>query len=318
MHRRQLPGPSSSASASPVTDSGASPDEPQRVPGDPAPRPLSTSTAPPATIDVQSGGRRQPAGLARAERGDPQRRVRRWPGDHRVRGAGRRPPAASRRPRSPTSRGALLHSSADRPARRAAPTSGRSAPAPRALRIQPEGVVALSVHDAGAGAHPLREPAVHDAGVAPGVLVHQGARQHPGDDLGVAVRMVGDSRCPERTRSSLCTSSAPNADVARVVVLAEGEAVPGVGPVGERAESPRSPVHLDPRLVHPASIAGSVRGCALGSVGGRLVRCARKRPRNPAPDDRLVRCARRRPDSASRGGRLVRCARKRPWISALA
>ena len=58
--------------------------------------------------------------------------------------------------------------------------------------------------------------------------------------------------------------------------------MPGVGPVGERAESPRSPAHLDPRLVHPASIAGSVRACALGSVGGRLVRCAQRTPRNPA------------------------------------
>ena len=77
-------------------------------------------------------------------------------------------------------------------------------------RVEPEGVVALGVHDARPGAHPLREPAVHDAGVAPGVLVHQRARQHPGDDLRVAVRMVGIAAPGRGPGPSLCTSSAPN------------------------------------------------------------------------------------------------------------
>src|SRR3954470_21941575 len=55
--------------------------------------------------------------------------------------------------------------------------------------LQPPGVVLLAVLDPGAVAHPLGQTRIDDAVVARGVLVHQGALHHPGDDLHVPVRV---------------------------------------------------------------------------------------------------------------------------------
>src|SRR3546814_5171087 len=64
--------------------------------------------------------------------------------------------------------------------------------------LDPPGVVLLGVQDAGAGAHPLGQARVDHALVALGVLVHEGALKHPGDDLHVTVRM-GLERSEEHT-----------------------------------------------------------------------------------------------------------------------
>src|SRR5688500_2163047 len=48
---------------------------------------------------------------------------------------------------------------------------------------EPPGVVLLRVEDAGAGAHPLGQPGVDDAGVTGGVLMDERALQHPRHDL---------------------------------------------------------------------------------------------------------------------------------------
>src|SRR3954470_11615524 len=53
--------------------------------------------------------------------------------------------------------------------------------------LQAPGVVLLAVQDPGAGAHPLGQARVDDAVVPGGVLVHQRALHHPGDDLHVPV-----------------------------------------------------------------------------------------------------------------------------------
>ena len=76
--------------------------------------------------------------------------------------------------------------------------------------------------------------------------MHQRPGQHPGEDLGVDVRMVRVARSgPDPV--VVVHQQRPEADVARVVVGAEGEAVPGVGAArsgcgtGSPPGAPRSP-----------------------------------------------------------------------------
>ena len=85
------------------------------------------------------------------------------------------------------------------------------------------------MQDAAAGAHPLRQPRVDHAVVAGGVLVDQGALEHPGDDLHVLVR-VGVEPGAGVDDVVVVDQQQPVVGVGRVVVVAEGERVLGVQP----------------------------------------------------------------------------------------
>ena len=91
------------------------------------------------------------------------------------------------------------------------------------------GVVLLRVEDAAAGAHPLRQPRVDHAVVAGGVLVDQGALEHPGDDLHVLVR-VGVEPGAGVDDVVVVHQQQPVVGVGAVEVVAEGERVLGVQP----------------------------------------------------------------------------------------
>ena len=100
----------------------------------------------------------------------------------------------------------LLRTTGRARARRAAATSARTASA----RLRPGCVVALRVQHPAARAHPLHQAGVDDAGVAVRVLVDQAALEHPGDDLGVAVR-VGVVAAARRRRRRRCARRARRA-----------------------------------------------------------------------------------------------------------
>ena len=105
--------------------------------------------------------------------------------------------------------------------------------------------------------------------------------QHPGDDLGVAMRMVGIARSGAY-QVVVVDQQLTEGDVARVVVLAEGEAVVGFGPVGAGEETLLRPTQLnarrnDPRRAHWFSIAGLVKRRAVDS-GVRSPHVASSRP----------------------------------------
>ncbi len=106
------------------------------------------------------------------------------------------------------------------------------------MRVAAEapGVVLLRVQDPAAGAHPLGQARVDHAGVPLGVLVDEGAFQHPGHDLHVAVR-VGVEAEPRHDAVVVAHQQQAVVRVGRVVVIAKAEAVLRVEPTGLRAEA---------------------------------------------------------------------------------
>src|SRR5512132_1645604 len=82
--------------------------------------------------------------------------------------------------------------------------------------------------------------------------------EHPGDDLGVLMRMIGIAG-PCAYQIVIVDQQRPKGDVAGIVMLAEGEAVVSFGPVGPREETQPRSTHLnagrlDPRRAHWFSI----------------------------------------------------------------
>src|SRR3954447_8134846 len=138
--------------------------------------------------------------------------------------------------------------------------------------LQP-GVVLLAVQDAGAGAHPLGQAGVDDAVVAGGVLVHQGALHHPGDDLHVPVRMGLE---PEARRHDIVVvdQQQPVVLVVVVVVVAEREGVLAVQPPDPGAEPLVGAAYVDPRGEGGRAHVGAPRrrggwgSCGLPPDGG--------------------------------------------------
>ena len=113
-------------------------------------------------------------------------------------------------------------------------------------------VVLLRVQDAGAGAHPLRQPRVDHARVARGVLVHQRPAQHPGDDLHVAVR-VGVEPGAGRDDVVVVHQQQPVVGVRGVVVAAERERVVRVEPGDAGGEAVGRAADVDRRSRHAST-----------------------------------------------------------------
>src|ERR1700730_9549056 len=84
--------------------------------------------------------------------------------------------------------------------------------------------------NAGARAHALRETRIQLAVIALGVVVIEAAREHPGDDLHVLMR-VGTETGAGLDAVVVRHEQQPVVRVGRVVMLAEAEAVPAVEPV---------------------------------------------------------------------------------------
>ncbi len=103
------------------------------------------------------------------------------------------------------------------------------------------GGVELAVHDAGAGAHPLPLVRADDLAVAHAVAVLQPARDDVGQNLHVAVPVRAEA-LPRSDAVFVNHAQAPEAHVARVVVVAERESVVRVEPpvVGVPALAGRS------------------------------------------------------------------------------
>jgi hypothetical protein len=126
-------------------------------------------------------------------------------------------------------------------------------------RIDPVGIVALSVHNARTCAHPLGQSGKDQPRVAMRVLMDQQAGKYPGDDLGVMmgmVRVTGSDAHPV----VIVDHETTEGDVRRIVVLAEGKAVVGLGPISPGEETLPRPTDLDardrdPRRAHWFSIA---------------------------------------------------------------
>src|SRR3954465_9594637 len=126
--------------------------------------------------------------------------------------------------------------------------------------LQAPGVVLLAVQDPGAGAHPLGQARVDDAVVPGGVLVHQRALHHPGDDLHVPMR-VGLEAEARRHDVVVVDQQQPVVLVVVVVVVAEREGVLAVQPPDLGAEP----------LVGAADVDARVEGWSahVGSSGRR-------------------------------------------------
>ena len=124
---------------------------------------------------------------------------------------------------------------------------------------QPPGVVLLAVQDAGARAHPLGQARVDHPRVALGVLVHQRALQHPGDDLHVLVRM-GLEAGARLDDVVVVDQQQPVVGVGPVVVTAEAEAVLAVQPAQAGLEPLVGAADVDLR---------GQRGGHVGSFTGR-------------------------------------------------
>src|SRR3954447_324854 len=139
--------------------------------------------------------------------------------------------------------------------------------------LQAPGVVLLAVLDTGAGAHPLSQARVDHAVVARGVLVHQGALHHPGDDLHVPVRMGLE---PEARRHDVVVvdQQQPVVLVVVVVVVAEREGVLAVQPPDPGAEPLVGAAYVDPRGEGGRAHVGAPRrrggwgSCGLPPDGG--------------------------------------------------
>src|SRR3954469_177103 len=144
--------------------------------------------------------------------------------------------------------------------------------------LQPPGVVLLAVLDPGAGAHPLSQAGVDDAVVARGVLVHQGALHHPGDDLHVAVRVGLE---PEARRHDVVVvdQQQPVVLVVVVVVVAEREGVLAVQPPDLGAEPIVGAADVDARGEGgSAHVGSSGRGRDEDRAG-----CRRAQPAGGGP-----------------------------------
>ncbi len=170
---------------------GGRPRHPQRVPRSQRTDDLQHPRAPRSTNRCASG----PAGSSRDTPGREHASPRAWrPRCRAVTAASGWPPEATGTqsgPRAVARRPGPGRRTAAARARRGAATSGRSGPGGgRAGRGM--GVVPLGVHHPGPRAHPLRQPGYHHPAVAGGVGVHEGALRHPGEDLGVGVRVVGE------------------------------------------------------------------------------------------------------------------------------
>src|SRR3954469_6498211 len=128
--------------------------------------------------------------------------------------------------------------------------------------LQAPGVVLLAVLDPGAGAHPLGQARVDDAVVARGVLVHQGALHHPGDDLHVPVRVGLE---PEARRHDVVVvhQQQPVVLVVVVVVVTEREGVLAVQPADLGAEPLVGAADVDAR-----GEGGSAHGGSSGRRAG--------------------------------------------------
>src|SRR3954470_15010840 len=143
--------------------------------------------------------------------------------------------------------------------------------------LQPPGVVLLAVLDPGAGAHPLGQTRIDDAVVARGVLVHQGALHHPGDDLHVPVRvgLEPEARCHDVV---VVDQQQPVVLVVVVVVVAEREGVLAVQPPDPGAEPLGGAADVDAR-----GEGGSAHVGSSGRRGGmRMGRAAAGRSRRAA------------------------------------
>ncbi len=116
----------------------------------------------------------------------------------------------------------------------------------RPARQRP-GVVLLRVEDAGAGAHPLGQAGVDDAGGAGGVLVDQRPLQHPGDDLHVAVGVRLEALAGQHDVVVVDQQEAV-VGVVGIPVAAEAERVLGVEPADPGFEAVVGPADVDLRL----------------------------------------------------------------------
>src|SRR4051795_12088643 len=125
--------------------------------------------------------------------------------------------------------------------------------------LQPPGVVLLAVQDPGAGAHPLGQARVDDAVVPGGVLVHQRALHHPGDDLHVPVRVRLEAEA-RRHDVVVVDQQQPVVLVVVVVVVAEREGVLAVQPPDLGAEPFIGAADVDAR--------GEGGSAHVGSSGG--------------------------------------------------
>jgi hypothetical protein len=115
------------------------------------------------------------------------------------------------------------------------------------------------VQDPGAGAHPLRQAGVDDAGMPGGILVHQRALEHPGDDLHVLVRVRLESGS-RRDHVVVADQQQAVVGVQRVVVAGEREGVLGVQPRQPGLEPVTGPADIDRRRKRPGD-AGHRRSC---------------------------------------------------------
>src|SRR3954467_750674 len=131
--------------------------------------------------------------------------------------------------------------------------------------LQAPGVVLLAVQDPGAGAHPLGQARVDDAVVPGGVLVHQRALHHPGDDLHVPVR-VGLEAEARRHDVVVVDQQQPVVLVVVVVVVAEREGVLAVRPPDPGAEPVVGAADVDAR-----GKGGSAHVGASGRRGGMRI-----------------------------------------------
>ena len=108
----------------------------------------------------------------------------------------------------------------------AACRSRRASARPARTGSAPTGSGDLGVHHARAGRQHLHRAGHDHAGVPVVVGVRAAPRQHPGDDLEVAVRVVGEAGAG-REQVVVVADQRPEADVLGVVVGAERERVPG-------------------------------------------------------------------------------------------
>jgi hypothetical protein len=82
------------------------------------------------------------------------------------------------------------------------------------------------------------------------VFVYECSRKYPGDNLGVAMGMVGIAG-PDAYQVVIVDHETTEGDIRRIVVTAEGEAVVRLGPVSPGAETLLRPVQLDVRDSDP-------------------------------------------------------------------
>ena len=119
------------------------------------------------------------------------------------------------------------------------------------------GVILLGVEDACAGAHALSQTRIDDALVAFGVLVDEGAPEHPGDDFHVPVWMGLESRSGG-DNVVVVDEQQPVMGVTGVPVVAEGEGVLGVEPADAGREALFGSANVDGRAEEVFHAQGNI------------------------------------------------------------